>query len=88
MLKRSTLVAAALAVALLGLGEPASAVPTWAPAGTATIHPGVMTFTGGGQCTANFVFVSGAGRLHRSGRALLRYGSRHRHQRLHRRLAA
>jgi hypothetical protein len=58
--KRSTLVAAVLAVALLGLGEPARAVPAWAPAGTATVHPGVMTFTGGGQCTANFIFVSGA----------------------------
>ena len=35
----------------------ASAAPTWAPAATATIHPGVMTFTEGGQCTANFVFT-------------------------------
>jgi hypothetical protein len=58
--KRSTLVVAVLGVALLGLGAPARAVPTWAAAGTATIHPGVMTFTGGGQCTANFVFLSGA----------------------------
>ncbi len=38
---------------------PASA-SAWAPAGEATIHPGVMTFTGGGQCTANFVFTSGS----------------------------
>lgn len=28
----------------------------WAPAATATIHPGVQTFTEGAQCTANFVF--------------------------------
>jgi hypothetical protein len=28
----------------------------WAPAATATIHPGVQTRTDGGQCTANFVF--------------------------------
>ena len=32
----------------------------WAPAGTATIHPGVQTFTEGAQCTANFVFSDGA----------------------------
>lgn len=38
----------------------ASAAPVWAPAATAAIHPGVMTFTAGSQCTANFVFVSGA----------------------------
>jgi hypothetical protein len=34
----------------------ASAAPTWAPAATAAIHPGVQTFTDGAQCTANFVF--------------------------------
>jgi hypothetical protein len=34
----------------------AAAVPTWAPAATAPIHPGVQTVTAGGQCTANFVF--------------------------------
>jgi hypothetical protein len=38
----------------------AQAVPAWAPAATATIHPGVMTVTAGGQCTANFVFFDGA----------------------------
>jgi hypothetical protein len=37
----------------------ASAAPTWAPAATAAIHPGVQTFTAGAQCTANFVFFSG-----------------------------
>lgn len=44
-----------LAVVLL---VPTSAVaePTWAPAATATIRPGVQTFTNRGQCTANFVF--------------------------------
>lgn len=31
----------------------------WAPAKTATIHPGVQTRTAGGQCTANFVFKEG-----------------------------
>jgi hypothetical protein len=34
----------------------AGAAPTWAPAATATIHPGVQTITAGGQCTANFIF--------------------------------
>jgi hypothetical protein len=34
----------------------ATAAPTWAPASNAPIHPGVMTFTEGAQCTANFVF--------------------------------
>jgi hypothetical protein len=34
----------------------AGAVPTWAPASTAPVHPGVQTDTNGGQCTANFVF--------------------------------
>ncbi len=33
------------------------AATRWAPAATAAIHPGVQTFTEGGQCTANFVFT-------------------------------
>jgi hypothetical protein len=49
-------VAAALAAAAVAAG-PAAAVPTWAPAATATIHPGVQLFTAGAQCTANFVFA-------------------------------
>jgi hypothetical protein len=60
VIRRTALFATMLAVALFGLGESATAVPTWAPAGSATIHPGVMTFTAGAQCTANFVFTSGA----------------------------
>src|SRR4051794_39422861 len=28
----------------------------WAPAGSATVHPGVQVYTEGAQCTANFVF--------------------------------
>jgi hypothetical protein len=31
----------------------------WAPAATATIHPGVQVFTEGAQCTSNFVFEEG-----------------------------
>jgi hypothetical protein len=33
----------------------------WAPAGSATIHPGVQTFTEGAQCTANFIYQDGGG---------------------------
>ncbi|MCU1648069.1 MAG: hypothetical protein JWN03_8344 [Nocardia sp.] len=37
----------------------------WAPAGSATITPGIQTYTqGAGQCTANYVFVDGAGTVY------------------------
>jgi hypothetical protein len=49
--------ASALAIAF-GSTSPAEAA-TWAPAASATIHPGVMTYTAGAQCTANFVFTAG-----------------------------
>src|SRR3954468_24121006 len=40
------------------IGAPsAAAAPAWAPAATATIHPGVQVFTDGAQCTANFAFA-------------------------------
>jgi hypothetical protein len=32
----------------------------WAPATTASVHPGVQTFTSGAQCTSNFVFQEGS----------------------------
>jgi hypothetical protein len=48
----SYLTAVAIVVAVLAPGT-ASA---WAPAGSATVHPGVMTFTEGAQCTSNFVY--------------------------------
>src|SRR3954466_4616870 len=35
---------------------PARSAPTWAPASTAPVHPGVQTDTQGAQCTANFVY--------------------------------
>jgi len=41
------------------LGSGAVAAPTWAPAATAAVHPGVQTVTDGAQCTANFVFTDG-----------------------------
>ena len=52
-------VATASVFALAGPVAPATAAPTWAPAATATVHPGVQTYTDGGQCTANFVFTDG-----------------------------
>ncbi len=55
----------------LALGATAGAASAWAPEGSATIHPGVMTFTGGpsflegaGQCTANFVFTDSSGNVY------------------------
>src|SRR5689334_685818 len=39
----------------------AAAAAAWAPAATAAIHPGVMMYTDGAQCTANFVFTDTAG---------------------------
>ena len=54
-------------IALVGAGGAAA----WAPQSSATIHPGVMTFTGGssflngaGQCTANFVFTDASGNVY------------------------
>jgi hypothetical protein len=61
------LLLAALAAALTA---PAGA-SAWAPAASATVHPGVMTFTnapsflgGASQCTANFVFTDAAGNVY------------------------
>ena len=41
-----------------------SIAAAWAPAGTAPIHPGVMMYTDGAQCTANFVHTDGAGNVY------------------------
>jgi hypothetical protein len=46
-------------VALLAALLPTSA-SAWAPAASATIHPGVQVFTEGAQCTSNFVFREGS----------------------------
>jgi hypothetical protein len=63
--RKLAVLASALALASLSAAADASA---WAPAASATIHPGVMTFTGGssflggaGQCTSNFVFTDSTG---------------------------
>jgi hypothetical protein len=59
LFKRSLFVVATLAasLALYGAAGSAGAAPTWAPAATAAVHPGVQTFTNGAQCTANFIFT-------------------------------
>lgn len=44
----------------LGPAPIARSAPAWAPAASAAIHPGVMMYTDGAQCTANFVFTTGA----------------------------
>ncbi|HYU83336.1 MAG TPA: hypothetical protein VEK80_00910 [Kribbellaceae bacterium] len=60
--------AAALTAGLVATGltaaPAATAATTWAPAATAKIHPGVMTYTSGAQCTANFVFTDTAGTVY------------------------
>ena len=60
-MRLSRLAAATLLVLLLALLAPAgaAAAPAWADAGSATVHPGVQTFTEGAQCTANLLFTSG-----------------------------
>ena len=61
LLRRTLLFAACLVTLGAGVSSaPANAAPVWAPEATATVHPGVMTFTEGGQCTANFVFFDTA----------------------------
>lgn len=54
----------ATAVLALGIGffaasPTADAAATYAPAASATIHPGVQMLTNGAQCTANFIFTDG-----------------------------
>jgi hypothetical protein len=58
-LRKHVLLACAIAALALGGLCPAAA-SAWAPAGSATVHPGVMTFTNGAQCTSNFVFHGGS----------------------------
>jgi hypothetical protein len=60
-----------LVCSALTLLASAPAASAWAPQESATIHPGVMTFTnassflnGASQCTANFVFTDSAGNVY------------------------
>ncbi len=59
-MNRSKLALAAVLAVAIALLAP-SAASAWAPASSATVHPGVQTYTEGGQCTSNFVFQDGSG---------------------------
>ena len=60
---RNVLAAFSALAVLISIGfvaaPTATGAPAWAPASTATVHPGVQTFTDGAQCTANFIYVQG-----------------------------
>jgi hypothetical protein len=60
---RKTLLAG-LAVSVSLIGASSASARTWAPAASATVHPGVMTYTDGAQCTANFVFTDASGTVY------------------------
>jgi Trypsin-like peptidase domain len=59
-----SLIALLVATASLVAVAPASAAPTWAPAATAAVHPGVQTDTDGAQCTSNFVFYDASNAIY------------------------
>jgi hypothetical protein len=52
--------ALAALLTLAALAAVPATASAWAPAATATVHPGVQTFTEGAQCTSNFVFEEGS----------------------------
>ncbi len=49
----------AIVTTLAALAVAPGTAGAWAPAASATIHPGVQTVTAGGQCTANFIYTAG-----------------------------
>ncbi|MHA3704062.1 hypothetical protein ACXR2U_17980 [Jatrophihabitans sp. YIM 134969] len=55
---------AGLGAAAFAAAPAATAGPTFAPEATATLHPGVMAYTAGAQCTTNFVFTDAAGAVY------------------------
>src|SRR3954454_5800255 len=69
--RKLAMLLATAALTLVGGAAMTSSAGAWAPEGSATIHPGVMTFTnassflnGASQCTANFVFTDAAGNIY------------------------
>ncbi len=60
-MRKTLIIGLAIAASLAGAS---TANAQWAPAASATVHPGVMTFTDGAQCTANFVYTDGAGAVY------------------------
>jgi hypothetical protein len=63
-MRRFILACAVTGVAMLAAAGSAAAAPTWTPAATAPVHPGVQTDTNGGQCTSNFVFFDAANNVY------------------------
>ena len=59
MNRREIAILAAILTLAIALIAPAAS-SAWAPAKSATIHPGVQVFTAGAQCTSNFIFQEGA----------------------------
>jgi hypothetical protein len=58
-MSRNARVLIAIVTTFAALAVVPSAAGAWAPAASATIHPGVQTVTAGGQCTANFIYTAG-----------------------------
>jgi len=58
-MSRNARVLIAIVTTAAALAVVPSTAGAWAPAATATIHPGVQTVTAGGQCTANFIYTAG-----------------------------
>jgi hypothetical protein len=56
---RNARVLIAVATTIAAAAIAPSTAGAWAPAASATVHPGVQTFTEGGQCTANFIYTAG-----------------------------
>ena len=90
-MKLSSRLSLLLSLAALASLSGAASASAWAPAASATIHPGVMTFTGGssflngaGQCTANFVYTDSSGNVYLGQAAhCSSTGCEHRNERLH-----
>src|SRR5690242_19899939 len=71
---RRTTLGTLLSILVLALTALVAAAPSgtaaprttagWAPVAKATITPGVQMFTKGAQCTGNFVFTDGVGRVY------------------------
>jgi len=59
-MNRKALIAVLGIAAVSVLAAAPSAASAWAPASSATIHPGAQVFTNGAQCTSNFVFQDGS----------------------------
>ena len=59
-MNRSKLLGTVFGIVLGAVVLAPAAANAWAPASSATITPGVQTFTAGGQCTANFIYQDGS----------------------------